>query len=241
MTDIAGSNATVTLDVARTNPADRSHFEVPVRSAHARVLDALNWARENEDPTLGFRYACRVGMCGACAVVINGREALACQTPLGEIDGGTLRVEPLRGLPTRHDLIVDMRPFFESLARADAALRPREPDRRDLPVIPPASNERTAIEAQNGCITCGACVSAIADEAKGDDGVGPAALNRLLMLALDERDGAGAARLKEIAAEVHSLGGGAIVRAESVCPAEIPLSAALEQLKSLIADHGDRG
>ena len=147
----------------------------------------------------------------------------------------------MRGLPTRHDLIVDLRPFFEGLARVEAALRPREPDRRDLPAIPPASNERTTIEAQNGCITCGACVSAIADEAKGDDGVGPAALNRLLMLALEERDGVGAARLKKISAEVYSLGGDAIARAESVCPAEIPLSAALEQLKSLITDHDDRG
>lgn len=234
-----GSNATVTLDIARTDPADRSRFEAPVPSAHARVLDALNWIRENEDPTLGFRYACRVGMCGACAVVIDGKEALACQAALGDAEGRTLRVEPLRGLPARRDLIVDMRPFFEGLARAGAALRPREPDRRDLPNLPPDSGERAAIEARNGCITCGACVSAIAGEAASGDGVGPAALNRALMLTLDERDGAGTARLKDVAGEALSLSAEAMARAESVCPARIPLSATLERLKALVAGHDD--
>ena len=234
-----GSNATVTLDIARTDPADRSRFEAPVPSAHARVLDALNWIRENEDPTLGFRYACRVSMCGACAVVIDGKEALACQAALGDVEGRTLRVEPLRGLPARRDLIVDMRPFFEGLARAGAALRPREPDRRDLPDLPPDSGERAAIEARNGCITCGACVSAVAGEAASGDGVGPAALNRALMLTLDERDGAGTARLKDVAGEARSLSAEAMARAESVCPARIPLSATLERLKALVADHDD--
>lgn len=233
------SNATVTLDIARTDPASRHRFEAPVRSAHARVLDALHWIRENEDPTLGFRYACRVGMCGACAVVIDGREALACQATLGDVDGGALRVEPLRGLPARHDLIVDMRPFFEDLARAGAALRPREPDRRGLPVLPPGAGDRTAIEARNGCFTCGACVSAVAGEAAGDDGVGPAALNRVLMLALDERDAAGTARLSAIAGEARGLSAETMARAESVCPARIPLSETLERLKALVAGHDD--
>ncbi len=232
--------AAVTLDVARTDPADRRRFEVPVPSAHARVLDALHWVRENEDPTLGFRYACRVGMCGACAVVVNGREALACQAALGEAGGGPLRVEPLRGLPARHDLVVDMRPFFEGLARAGAALRPREPDRRDLPVLPPGSAERTEIEARNGCITCGACVSAVAGDADGG-GVGPAALNRVLMLALEERDRGRAARLADVAREARGLDADAMARAERVCPAEIPLSATLERLKSLVPDHDGGG
>lgn len=246
MTDTPSPNdttadSTVTLEVARgESGSGRTRFEVPVLSAHARVLDALNWVREHEDPTLGFRYACRVGMCGSCAIVVNGKEALACQMTIGEIEDTTIRVEPLRGLPVQHDLIVDMRPFFAGLARAEAALRPRDPGRRDLSVMPPASNERTTIEAQNGCITCGACTSAIADEARNEDDVGPAALNRLLMLALEERDSAGNARLAGIAGEVQALSAEAIARAESVCPANIPLASALEQLKSLIADH-DRG
>ena len=132
--------------------------------------------------------------------------------------GGALRVEPLRGLPARHDLIVDMRPFFEGLARAGAALRPREPERRGLPVLPPGAGDRTAIEARNGCLTCGACVSAIAGEAAGADGVGPAALNRVLMLALDERDAAGTARLSAVAGEARGLSAEAMARRRERLP-----------------------
>ena len=239
MTKVTPSLGSVTLEIARSGSGGgQERFDVPVPSTHARVLDALSWARENEDPSLGFRFACRVGMCGACAVVINGKETLACQTTLGEIDESTIRIEPLRGLPVQHDLIVDMRPFFSNLARAEAGLKPRDPQSRDLPIIAPDSNERTTIEAQNGCITCGACVSAIADQPQVDDPVGLAALNRILMLMLEERDSAGATRLDEFADEVRALRPQSAEHAESVCPANIPLASALEQLKSFVAGHG---
>ena len=108
-------------------------------------------------------------------------------------------------------------------------------------IIPPASNKRTTIEAHNGCITCGACVSAIADQLQSSDPVGLAALNRLLMLMLEERDSIGAERLGEFIEEVQTLSLQAAEHAESICPADIPLSSALEQLKSFAANYGDNG
>lgn len=242
MTCKAQNGRTVTLEIARGDSGPgKTRFEVPVASAHARVLDALNWVRENEDPTLGFRYACRVGMCGACAVVINGKEALACQASIGDIEGDEIQIGPLRGLPVQRDLVVDLRPFFDGLARAQAALKPKEPARRDLPVMPPDSNQRTMIESQNGCITCGACVSAIADETGNGGALSPAALSRILMLALDERDSLASGRLETTAEQIDKLSPETIARAERVCPAGIPLAAALEQLKSLISDHDSGG
>lgn len=242
MKNHATLNGSVTLEITRSGSVGgKQRFEVPVPSKHARVLDALNWVRENEDPSLGFRFACRVGMCGTCAVIINDREALACQTTLGKFGERTIRIEPLRGLPVQHDLIVDMQPFFSNLARAEAGLKPREPHSNKLSIIPPASNKRTTIEAHNGCITCGACVSAIADQLQSSDPVGLAALNRLLMLMLEERDSIGAERLGEFIEEVQTLSLQAAEHAESICPADIPLSSALEQLKSFAANYGDNG
>ena len=114
-----------------------SRFEVPVPGAASRVLDALLYVRHRLDPTLGFRYACRAGMCGACAVVINGKEGLSCQTTVASLGTRTVTVAPLRALPVQRDLMVDMQPFFDSFKRADAAFRPTEPSRRSIRTMPP--------------------------------------------------------------------------------------------------------
>ena len=82
----------------------------------ASVLDALLALQRGPCPDLAFRYSCRVGMCGSCAMVVNGREQLACSTlvkPLGQ----RLRLEPLRNLPVVRDLAVDLEPFFTAYQR----------------------------------------------------------------------------------------------------------------------------
>ena len=68
----------ITLEVSRTDNDDVVSFKVPVPSKNSRVLDALLYVRHNVDPSLGFRYSCRAGMCGSCAVVVNGKESSAC-------------------------------------------------------------------------------------------------------------------------------------------------------------------
>src|SRR2546421_10712035 len=75
------------------------------------VLDALVEIQREQDPTLAFRYACRVGMCGSCAMVVNGRERWACRTRLTLLDGGDVTVRPLYHFPLLRDLVVDMTPF----------------------------------------------------------------------------------------------------------------------------------
>lgn len=226
----------VTLHVVRSNGVEApSQFDVDVASENGRVLDALVSARESGDSTLGFRYACRVGMCGACAMVINGKEALACQTSIASLGATTLFLEPLRGLPVQHDLMVDMTPFLTTMKRLDAALRPTDPGSRMLRRMPPADATRTAIEAQNGCITCGACYSACARSAIGRYYQGPAALNRVLMLALDERDALGLGRLGKVDAADPALQPKAL-GADFTCPQGIQLSGAMARLRQMMAE-----
>src|SRR2546422_10083966 len=79
------------------------------------VLDALVDVQRTQDPTLAFRYACRVGMCGSCAMVVNGRERWACRTRLAALGDGPVSVRPLYHFPLLRDLVVDMAPFVAKL------------------------------------------------------------------------------------------------------------------------------
>jgi succinate dehydrogenase/fumarate reductase iron-sulfur protein len=225
----------VTLRIARSNPAADDAFEVPVGTA-TRILDSLLYVREELDPSLGFRYACRNGMCGSCAVVANGREALACQAPIGALGTSTIELAPLRGLPVLHDLVCDMTPFFDTFRRAHAALAPREPQRRTPRVMPPLEPARAAIERLNGCVTCGACDSAlVAMGAVARPGL--AAQNRVAMLVDDERDAQGRARADALAADALPASEQARDCA-NVCPAEIPLDEATNRLRALAGARG---
>lgn len=228
----------ITLEVVRTEAGRPTTFDVPVPGPSSRVLDALLYVRENLDPSLGFRYSCRLGMCGSCAVVVNGKEALACQTAIGTLGTDRVRVAPLRALPVLRDVMCDMAPFFDSLKRADAALRPKDPERKTLRTMPPGDPHRALIEGQNGCLTCGACFSACEWSATRPGYLGPAAMNRVLMLALDERDAVGRARLATVAQESGVLRCHGLGNCSQVCPVDIPLREGMQKLKGFLATEG---
>lgn len=225
----------ITLEIARSDERRASRFDVPVPGAASRVLDALLYVRERLDPSLGFRYSCRAGMCGACAVVVNGKEALSCQTAIGTLGTTTVRVSPLRALPVLRDLTCDMTPFFDTFRRADAALRPNDATRKTISVMPPTEAHRALIERQNGCITCGTCYSAYESSTTRTSDLRPAALNRVLMLSLDERDATGRARLATVASEVETAHGDGLVDFDAVCPVNIPLREGIAKLRELLA------
>src|SRR5512139_2070518 len=89
-------------------------FEVP-RLESQTVLDVVTYIQRHLDPTLSYRFACRVGMCGSCAMVVNGRPRWTCRTRVAEAatsDGG-IRLEPLRNLKVVKDLAVDIAAFFD--------------------------------------------------------------------------------------------------------------------------------
>ena len=225
----------IKLEVSRSDKRSLASFDVPVPGIASRVLDALLYVREHIDPSLGFRYSCRAGMCGSCAMVINGKEALACQTAIGTLGTATVRVAPLRALPVLRDVMCDMTPFFDSLKRANAAMQPKEPDRKTLRVMPPGEPARALIERHNGCVTCGACFSACEWSATRPGYLGPAAMIRVLMLSLDERDALGKARLATVANESGALRCHGLGNCSEVCPIDIPVREGMQTLKGMLA------
>src|SRR5438128_7552473 len=118
--------SSVTLRVFRWAPDQPEHVQEyrVAAAADTTVLDALVEVQRAQDPTLAFRYACRVGMCGSCAMVVNGRERWACRTRLASLGPGPVSVRPLYHFPVLRDLVVDMTPFVERQRAVGAALTP---------------------------------------------------------------------------------------------------------------------
>jgi fumarate reductase iron-sulfur subunit len=184
------------------------------------VLDALVEVQRTIDPALAFRYACRVGMCGSCALVVNGRERWACRTLLRTLPGGPVTIRPLYHFPLIRDLVVDMTPFRDRMRQVRAAFRPAEGV--DAPAtIGGQSRERRRIDPAIECIGCGMCVSACTMVAHDSRFPGPAALNRAYTLQSDSRDGAREERARlllhwDALARCHGQASCA-----AVCPMEI--------------------
>lgn len=220
--------APLRVRVYRSEPGARTAFAVE-RIEPMTVLDVLLAVQRDHDASLGFRFSCRVAMCGTCTVRADGRSVLACQARV-TADANELRIDPVAGLPVIRDLLVDTRPFWDEWARVMPYLVPREG--LDEPaVIPPDTPERELIDPALDCIGCGACFSScgIADHER--DFLGPAALNRAMVLIADSRDTAGAERLAVAAAgdgvdRCHYLYG-----CTSACPKGLDPAAAIRRLR----------
>jgi len=194
------------------------------------VLDALAWIQTHEDPTLSFRYACRVGMCGSCAMVVNGRERWACRTLIGHLGTRTIILEPLHHFPLIKDLVVDMDPFFQKYRRAMPYFIPKEETFHSAS-ISPYSRERQLIDPQVECITCGACYSACTMVRWDRDYLGPSALNRAFCLITDTRDGVGGGRLELVSTEHGIWRCHTQFNCTEVCPRHISPTLAIQRLK----------
>jgi len=207
------------LRVFRWAPGKPAHWQEygVATGPDTTILDALVDVQRTQDPTLAFRYACRVGMCGSCGMVVDGRERWACRTRLATLGSGTVSVRPLYHFPLLGDLVVDMAPFNDRLRAVGAVFRP-SPSPPTHAAIAGDSAERQEIDAAIECIGCGLCLSACTMVAHHPRFPGPAALNRAFTLQRDSRDEGDAARWTvllsdDALARCHGQGG-----CTEVCP-----------------------
>ena len=175
-------------------------YQVPRRESQT-VLDIVTFVQRHLDPTLSYRFACRVGMCGSCAMIVNGRPRWTCRTHVSSVAmNGRLEIGPLANLPIIKDLATDMHPFFEKWQQAKGAFVPSKT--RDDPIekIKPDSPARITADAAVECINCGVCYAACDTVRWNSDYLGPAALNRAWSLVNDERDAGNPTRLQAVSA-----------------------------------------
>ncbi len=198
------SDTEPTIDVSLWRGQEQGSYEtftVPKR-ANQTVLDIVTYVQRELDPSLSYRFACRVGMCGSCAMTVNGRPRWTCRTHVSKvIEDGKLEIGPLANLPVIKDLASDMTRFFEKWQAAGGTFVPSKSRADAIEPILPSSVERINVDAAVECINCGICFAACDSVRWNDDYLGPAALNRAWTLENDVRDAGRPARLQAVAAK----------------------------------------
>ncbi|MEO5699209.1 MAG: succinate dehydrogenase/fumarate reductase iron-sulfur subunit [Casimicrobiaceae bacterium] len=196
--------ATLDVRVYRTDPRGNGRFEhYPVPGAPSQtVLDVVTYIQRALDPTLAYRFACRVGMCGSCAMTVNGKARWTCRTHVKTVaPTGSLEIGPLANLPVIRDLVTDMRPFFDKWAKAKGAFVPTATRAEPFAQVAPESPARRAVDAAIECIGCGVCYASCDVVRWKPAFLGPAALNRAWTLVNDVRDGGRSVRLAAVAGD----------------------------------------
>jgi fumarate reductase iron-sulfur subunit len=193
-----------TLNVLLWRGAEEGKFVAyPVpRRENQTVLDVVTYVQRHLDPTLSYRFACRVGMCGSCAMTVNGRPRWTCRTHVKKVAvDDRIEIAPLRNLKVIKDLSVDMAEFFDKWKRARGYFHPTTTRRDDFAVVTPDSAMRRQADAAIECIGCGVCYAGCDVVTWNRDYLGPAALNRAWTLVNDVRDGNQRARLMAVAGD----------------------------------------
>ena len=204
------------------------------------VLDVLIYIQRHHDRSLSFRYACRLGMCGTCTVMVNGIPRWACRTSVTGLNTERLRITPLRYLPVIKDVLVDFGPFMDTYGAALPFFVPAS-DAAETAAISPNSRERRAIDPHLECITCGACYASCSMLAHDPDYLGPAALNRAFTLVRDSRDGARRERLAAVGGEHGCWRCHSLYNCTEVCPKHLNPTSAIAGLKRAIVQDWFRG
>jgi succinate dehydrogenase/fumarate reductase iron-sulfur protein len=192
---------TVEFKISRFDPEQKrnyvSTFKVPIRRG-ATLLDALLYIKDHFDDSLTFRQSCRMGICGDCAINVDGKPMLACYTQVLDLGTASLTVEPLSNALVIKDLVVDMQPFFETYKRIKTLLIKPEEEFKKPCEFSQAPEELKKYWDLTLCIKCSICNSAcpaVIDEKF----LGPSALTATYRFITDSRDQGLDQRLKPMA------------------------------------------
>jgi fumarate reductase iron-sulfur subunit len=216
-------------------------FEVP-RHPSQTVLDAVTYIQRALDPTLAYRYACRVGMCGSCAMTVNGVPRWTCRTHVDKVvRNDRVEIGPLKNLPVIRDLVTDMREFFDKWASAKGQFKPSRTRQDDFQKVTPTSSDRIQADAGIECIGCGVCYSACDVVSWNPEYLGPAALNRAWTLVKDERDAGKLERLRAVAGDAGCHSCHTHMSCTERCPKHLSPTAGIAGLKREILKTALRG
>jgi fumarate reductase iron-sulfur subunit len=206
------------------------------------VLDVVTHIQRALDPTLAYRFSCRVGMCGSCAMTVNGVARWTCRTHVDKVAaGGALEIGPLRNMPVIRDLVTDMSEFFDKWARARGQFEGGTTRNDDFAKVEPQSAQREQIDAAIECIGCGVCYASCDVVSWNPSYLGPAALNRAWTLVNDVRDATNLERLRAVAGDAGCHACHTHVSCTERCPKQLSPTAGIAGLKRAVAKAALRG
>jgi len=203
-------------------------YELALRPGDHMVLDALMRIRES-DETLSFRRSCREGICGSDGMNINGRNRLACVTPLKDLPEPVV-LRPLPGQPVIRDLIVDLTQFFAHYV----SIRPWVIDERPMPERErlQTPEQRAELDGLYECILCACCSTQCPSYWWNPDKfIGPAGLLQAYRFVADSRDQDTDARLDFLEGPFRLYRCRSIMNCTEVCPKGLEPSRAIEKLR----------
>ncbi len=212
-----------TFKILRFDPIEdeKPHFQEFVHRPKPKdtVLEALKDIRDQQDPSLAFRYSCREAVCGSCGMVINGEIGLACKTIVDNLGTDTIVIEPLPNLEIKKDLIVDMSPFW----KAYEFVQPYLQGEGEVPPQGHRVEERQMekIYQYITCILCACCYSACPVASRDGRYIGPAALAKLYRFAKDPRDKRPFDSLARVDTPEGAWGCDTVFRCNDVCPKDV--------------------
>ena len=225
------SDSPITASVWRSDKDQFEDFTVPAQDSQT-VLDVVVWIQQNADPSLAYRYACRVGMCGSCAMMVNGEPRWTCRTHVNRVlKNQSIQIAPLRNLPVIRDLATDMTEFFDKWVEAKAVFQPSITRDEPMAAISPDDPARVTASEAIECINCAVCYAACDVVSSNPDYLGPAALNRAWTLQQDERDSAHAERLQAVTQNGGCHNCHSQQNCTTYCPNELNPTASIAGLK----------
>ena len=227
--------------VYRWNPDDGENprmdtYEVDMEDCGPMVLDALIKIKNEIDPTLTFRRSCREGICGSCAMNIDGTNTLACTKGCDEVDGD-VRVYPLPHMPVVKDLVPDLTHFYAQYASIQPWIRtqtPAPPDRERLQ----SPDDQAMIDQPSACILCACCSTSCPSYWwNGDRYLGPAILLQAYRWIVDSRDESTGERLDDLEDPFKLYRCHTIMNCTKTCPKGLNPAKAIAEIKKLMLER----
>ncbi len=213
---------------ADANPRTDS-YQIDLDECGPMVLDLLLKIKNEIDPTLALRRSCREGICGSCAMNIDGRNTLACIKPIDEIDGD-IRIYPLPHQPVVKDLVSDLSNFYAQHAEVEPWLKSKTP--------PPERERRQSVEERKKldglyeCILCACCSTSCPSYWWNSDRyLGPAALLNAWRWIVDSRDDAAEERLQALDDPFKLYRCHTIMNCTDACPKGLNPAKAIAEIK----------
>jgi succinate dehydrogenase / fumarate reductase iron-sulfur subunit len=238
-----GATNTRTFRVYRWDPDDGNNprvdsYEVDLDSCGPLVVDAKIKIKNEIDPTLTFRRSCREGICGSCAMNIDGTNTLACTKPIADVKGD-VKINPLPHLPVVKDIVPDMSHFYAQYATIRPWIRTQSttpPDRERLQ----SKEDREKLDGLYECILCACCSTSCPSYWwNGDRYLGPAVLLQAYRWLADSRDEATGERLDDLEDPFRLYRCHTIMNCTKTCPKGLnPAKAIAETKKMLMARRG---
>ncbi len=211
-------------------------FELDIDSCGPMVLDAIIKIKGTLDSTLTFRRSCREGICGSCAMNIDGRNGLACTTGIADIDGD-ITIYPLPHQPVIKDLVSDLTNFYAQYASIEPWLKsdtPAPPDKERLQ----SPEDRDKLDGSYECILCACCSTSCPSYWWNPDRyLGPAALLASYRWLVDSRDESTGDRLDDLEDPFKLYRCHTIMNCAQVCPKGLNPAKAIAETKKMLVQR----